>query len=43
MNAAAIAELEHDHEWHLVSVDFDGDLPVKEYECAGCAAVWFDS
>lgn len=32
----------HEHELHLVSVDFEGGLATREYLCAGCGATWFD-
>lgn len=38
---AEMAEVEHEHDWHLVSIDFDGELPVHEYACTSCHEVWF--
>lgn len=31
-------QTEHEHDWHLVQVDFDDK--VSEYTCE-CGAVWF--
>jgi len=31
----------HDHEWQLVSVDYDDGLEVRHFECAGCGDVLF--
>jgi len=31
----------HDHEWQLVSVDYDDGLEVRHFECADCGDVLF--
>lgn len=33
--------LDHEHDWHLVSVDYEGESPVREFLCGGCPEVWF--
>lgn len=35
----AAVQVEHEHAWHLVQVDFAEH--VREYACE-CGAVWFD-
>ncbi len=35
--------LEHEHDWQLVSVDYEGEAPVREFLCHGCTEVWFAS
>lgn len=35
--------LEHEHDWHLVSIDYEGESSVREFACAGCTEVWFAS
>lgn len=32
----------HHHDWHLVSVETDGKVEVREYLCTGCPAVWIE-
>ncbi len=35
--------VEHEHELHLVLVDYDdAGRAVREYECTSCGTVWFD-
>lgn len=36
---AVLQQAEHEHDWHLVQVDFDEG--VSEYACAHCDDVWF--
>ena len=37
---AAVAD-SHEHDWHVVQVDFDAGKPVSEYACSMCSEVWF--
>lgn len=37
---AALAD-SHEHDWHVVQVDFDAGKPVSEYACSMCSEVWF--